>query len=321
MEERINKKFVVVITLNYNHAYDTIKCVDSLLKSTYTKYKIMVVDNGSEDNDYTKLLKTYSKEDKVKVIRIERNKGYVGGVNYGLESALQYNPDYFLIMNNDTVIDEFAMEELVITGEKHEQNAIVQGKVYNMDEPETLQYVGQYAVDEKRIIYLPYVKEGREKDIGQFDEEKELGMADDIFWLLPRKIFNKVGYYSKYFFLYGEQNDYALRVKKEGFKLIYIPKAKLWHIHHLTTGNSDIDNFKVKYWQNYSSYSLYYLHMNRGFFYRTFLKSFLKINLKMILNKMKLRKDKFIEPQFKAVWVFVRWLFVKSENMGYNPYE
>ncbi len=314
-----NKK-VVVVTINYNHYKDTKICVDSINKSMYNNYSIIIIDNGSSIEDYLMLIRNYQNNDNVNVIRIENNLGYVGGVNKGLDEASKLNPDYFLIMNNDTFIDKNAISELVMTAEKYKGSAIVSGKVYNMDEPDTLQYIGQYTKDEKRLIFPPYIKGEREKDTGKYEEEMELGMADDIYWLLPKKIFEKVGYYSTYFFLYGEQNDYALRAKKEGFKLIYTPKAKLWHIEHLTTGKSIRDSKRVKYWQYYSTLTLYYLHMNKPVFYKTLIMSFLRVNIKFLLGSLRLINPKFNESSFRAFWNFVKWMFVKGENKGYNPY-
>ena len=218
------KPKVAVITLNYNQIEYTVDCVKSLLKSDYPNFEIILVDNGSSEENFEILKNRLPKDDRLNIPRLVKNLGYVGGINFGLEKANETNCEYFLIMNNDTLIDKNAINELVITSEKHNSKAIVSGKVYNYDEKDTLQYIGNVYGDKKVILDSKSpIKDRREKDTGQYDEEMEMAMTDDIMWVIPRKIFQDIGYYSEYFFLYGEQTDYALRAQKKGFRLIYAP--------------------------------------------------------------------------------------------------
>ena len=75
---------ISIITINYNLSSETIPCINSLLASEYQDFKILLIDNGSEQKDFQILLDTYSHNPIVQVLRIEKNCGYVGGVNYGL---------------------------------------------------------------------------------------------------------------------------------------------------------------------------------------------------------------------------------------------
>lgn len=312
-----NMPLVTVISINYNHSYDTIKCVESILKSKYNNFHIFIIDNGSEEHDYKQLKECYENNEMVSIIHIRKNVGYVGGVNKGLEEAAKKEPDYFLIMNNDTIIDKEAILALVETAEKYSGNAIVSGKVYNMDKPDTLQYIGQWCRNHKKIDFPPYVKNGQEKDLGQYDNEMEMAMLDDIFWLLPNNVFREVGYYSTNFFLYGEQNDYALRALKKGYKLIYTPKAKIWHHHHLTTAVGKKESPAIDYWKAFSFLMLQYLHSNRKHFLIFYFKNLTKILTKVLLCKIKYIK---VKPQLYAYIFFTKWLLNKTPNDGYNPF-
>ncbi len=313
---------VVIITINYNHADETIKCLESILESKYNNFQVIVVDNGSNEHDFQILNLFCSNSHKLKLIRLHSNKGYVGGVNFGLADALKSEPDHFLIMNNDTIIDKEAVFELVTVAKMHDDNCIVSGKVYNMDEPETLQYIGQWCKNYKKLEFPPFVKESREKDIGQYENEIELGMADDIFWLLPNKIQEKIGYYSTDFFLYGEQNDYAFRVLKQGFKLIYTPKAKIWHYHHLTTSNGNLKSLKILYWETYAALLLAYKHLSFIWFLHFYLNLFFKSFVKYVLTSTK-NNNYSSEQKTKliAVLYFSKWIFSKRKpNEGFNPF-
>jgi GT2 family glycosyltransferase len=317
-----NNPDVAIITLNYNHSKETLECLNSIQKSSYTNYKVFVVDNGSEQEDYEKL-KSAITDNCIRIIRQEPNIGYVGGVNLGLEKASVTSPDYYLIMNNDILLDKDTIKELVYTANKYSGNAIVSGKVYNMDEPETLQYIGQWCRNSKKLDYPPYVKGGREKDNGQYEHEMELGMADDIFWLLPHKIFEAVGYYSTDFFLYGEQNDYVLRTLQQGFKLIYTPKAKIWHYHHLTTAGGDLKSLKVCYWRSYAVLLLKYKYLKKLLFISSYFDFLFRNIIKTIFYSTivkNIERQKKAKVNFLVFKYFTKWLFGKRKpNDGFNP--
>ena len=312
---------VVVITLNYNQNDYTIDCVNSLLESNYSHFKILLVDNGSNRENYLDLKKRLPTDNRLVLERLDSNCGYVGGINHALEVSSQEEPAYFLIMNNDTLIDAEAIKELIATATKHDGNAIVSGKVYNYDEKDTLQYIGQ-AVDEDGMLnQRSIVKNRREKDVGQYDTEMEMGMLDDIFWLLPAKIYKTVGKYSDYFFLYGEQNDYGFRVLKERFKLIYTPNAKLWHKGGITTCGGHKDSPKIQYWTTFAVLKLAVLHLPsekvKSYCSRWVLRQTVKHLLFFVLGKS---KKSVVKAHFLAVWHFLHWNTVRYKDNGYNPF-
>lgn len=314
-------KHVGVITINYNHSKETLECVETILKSDYKAFNVYVVDNGSDMEDYEKL-KEVLVDPRVELIRLKDNVGYVGGVNAGLEHVCKSSADLFLIMNNDTLIDVKAISALVECSNKYQNKAIITGKVYNIDEPDTLQYVGQWCKDKRKLDYPPYVKGGKEIDVGQYDEERELGMSDDIYWLLPRTIFDIVGYYSTDFFLYGEQNDYALRAINNGYKLIFTPKAKLWHYHHLTTSGGDLKSFKVFYWRSFAYLLLSFKHLSTLSFLRVFFKYAFKNSYKRVMLLV-FKKEKYSREKVKslAIFYFMIWIVGnRKPNDGFNPF-
>ena len=143
------KTEVLIITLNYNQNDYTIKCVESILQSDYENHSILLIDNGSTNENYTELKNKLPVNEKVYLHRIKQNRGYVGGINYGLEEGAKLKPDYFLIMNNDTIIDKVAISELVRTCMDYNNQAIVTGKVYHYDEPQKIQHVG-YSLKSKK---------------------------------------------------------------------------------------------------------------------------------------------------------------------------
>jgi len=315
----MKKSKVVIITLNYNQSKMTLECIDSILKSSYRNYKLIVVDNGSRKEEYDYLINNV--DSKVLVRKIEKNCGYVGGVNHGFSEANEFNPDYFLIMNNDTLLDEKAIHYLFEAAERNKQNAIVSGKIYHFDKPNILQRTGSFFSDKN---YLKEIYPGKdEEDRGQHDKEEERDMLDDIFWLIPKKIFQEVGYYSNNFFLYCEQGDYALRAVKKGFKLVYTPKAKIWHKGSVTTGEGNKLSPAVNFWRNKGSVIYLYRNIKKKYFYLKLLKSLPKLIIKNTFNFLYLRSTNDKRSDYAALVGYlygIKWIFNKKPDDGYNPF-
>jgi len=317
----LSKSQTVVITLNYNQNQYTLDCIKSLLESNYSNFSIYLIDNGSTQANFEELQNNLPENPKLKLIRINENVGYVGGVNHGIQLAQQNGTDYFLIMNNDTIIESDAISALVNTAQSHKNNVIVSGKVYNYDEKDTLQTIGNAKSTKGPLDFPAYVKNRREKDIGQYDQEMEMGMLDDIFWLIPKLVFDKVGYYSDYFFLYGEQNDYALRAVKANVKLIYTPKAKLWHKEGATTAEGVKESPKIIYWRTFASLKLSVLHLNENesktFYYNLVIIRTIK---KLILIFRGKSSFQVLYAQFLAIKHFNYWKKILYKDNGYNPF-
>lgn len=315
----MNKK-VIVITINYNHAPMTIDCVNSVLQTTYTNFQIFLVDNGSEESDFLKLVSAYDQESKVEILRIDNNCGYVGGVNHGLRNASALKPDYYLIMNNDTIIDPCAISNLVLSAMKNDNNAIVSGKVYHFNDLKRLQYIGGNLVNRNYLIVENPGK--NEIDNGQYDKEEQRDMLDDIFWLIPSRVFKKVGLYSNFFFLYAEQGDYARRAINAGFKLIYTPNAIIWHKGSVTTGASDRYKPHVNYWRKRGSVTYRALHIKKRYFHMFVFKLIVKHMKRMIVlfikgNVLELKVQK---AGIHGVLHGLFWSFNPRPYNGKNPY-
>lgn len=313
---------IVIIILNYNQNEYTVNCAHSLLESEYNNFQLLLVDNGSTLENQNELFNSLPKDERLIVKMIKENRGYVGGINFGLEEGIKLNPNYFLIMNNDTIIDKLAINELLKTAIEFDQNAIVTGKVYHYDEPDRLQFVG-YQYTNKRLLNRKGLGVD-ELDKGQYDKVEERDMLDDIFWLFPVKLYNKIGGYSNYFWFNSEQADFALRAKKENYKLVYTPKAKIWHKGSVSVGGRD-KNPRLAYWTVQSRLILKYLHLSKidfiGFYFKT-VSSVIRTFLKSLYFKLTKKEDlfKYALAKYKGLVYFNWWLIKKNENTGYNPF-
>ncbi len=316
-----NSVKVIAITLNFDQVEYTKDCIQSLLESQYNNISILLVDNGSTIDNFKTLTKVLPITDSRLIVkRVENNIGYVGGVNYGLKEAKKLGADYFVILNNDTIVDSKAISELVDCSERHLRKTIVSGKVYNYDEKDTLQYIGQ-SFDENGILnQRSIIKNKKEKDVGQYDSEMEMGMLDDVFWMIPSSLYDRIGPYSDYFYLYGEQNDYGFRALKEGYKFIYTPNAKIWHKGGITTCNGEKKSAKIEYWTSMAVLKLASLHFpekSLAFNRKWIIRQFLKNLLLFCFGKTKWNNVKCPLIVYKN---YRHWNLVRYKDNGYNPF-
>jgi GT2 family glycosyltransferase len=315
---------VCVIVLNYNQNKYSIDCINSLIASSYSNYVIILIDNGSTKENFIEYKDQVDQlnNSKIKLFRIEKNIGYVGGINYGLNVCQSENPHYILIMNNDTLMDGKSIEELVKVCKIYDNRVIVSGKVYHYNEPNKIQYIGANLSNKKILEYSLLGTD--EVDKGQYDLISERDMLDDVYWLFPNELLKEIGYYSPYFWFNAEQMDFALRAKKAGYKLIFTPNAKLWHKGSITFGGRGY-NPKLAYYNTRNSLIVRYIHLNKKYFIIFYLKTlisvfrtFIKAVSHLIFKKPSILKYSF--AKFLGLHSFNCWFFTKKHSTGYNPF-
>jgi GT2 family glycosyltransferase len=220
---------VFVLILSYNGKKWLEECLPSVLAMDYPNYEVVVIDNGSSDGTAEYLESEFPE---IQTVAINPNVGYARGFNAGIEYAATHGAEYFLIMNNDTVIDPNAVTELVRTAGKSKDVGFVSGKVYYHKDPLRLQTAGR--LNDKLTLVGKHVGFG-EYDVGQYDEEREYDFVDDVFLLVKKEVYERIGGYDENFFLHWEETDWCVRARRAGFRILYTPHAKIWHKGMLTT--------------------------------------------------------------------------------------
>lgn len=206
----MNQKKVSVILVNYNGLQDTIECINSLNKSTYSNFDIIVMDNHSTED--STVLETY---DRVIYKRLSDNFGFGVANNIGAEYALEKGADYLLLLNNDTVVDKFLIEKFVSHAKDH---VIETGAMYYYNFPEELWYGGGTWSRAKGNFRHQH-----------FTDDREVSFATGCCLFIPRNCVRDIGLFDDKYFMYCEDADFSIKALKHGYKLFYICDAKLWH--------------------------------------------------------------------------------------------
>ena len=281
------KIFVNLIT--FNDSTSTNECLRSLEKLNKKGFElfVVVVDNGSKERFEVKREYSFN----LKILYSEDNLGFSGGQNYGIKYALEENADYIVVLNNDTVTDENLIVELLGSFDDPKIGVVcpkiyfAKGYEYHKDRyaEKDLGKIFWYAggvIDWKNVFGNHRGVD--EVDKGQYNLRGETEVATGCCMMVGREIFEKVGMFDENFFLYYEDADLSMRLKKQGFMIIYEPKAILWHKNAVATGSG-------------SPLQDYYITRNRLVFGFRYAKPRVKValfreSLKILINGRKWQK-------------------------------
>lgn len=214
---------VYIIILNWNGWKDTLESVESCLKLDYADFKLLVVDNDSSDGSERILRERFPSLD---IIRTCENLGYSGGNNAGIRYALAKGADYVWLLNNDTKVDAAALSEMVRVAKDDSTVGMVGPKILLYSRPEYLNCIGStinLITGQPRLIGLG------EKDDSRFDTIREMDTLSGCSLLVSKDMMDVVGLLDEKFFLFFEETDWILRAKRAGYRMLYAPRARIWH--------------------------------------------------------------------------------------------
>ena len=217
-----------MIVLTWNSENDITECLASLRLLEYPNYEIIVVDNVSADRTPNIVKNSFPD---VTLIINKKNLGFGGGFNVGIKEAIKKKADYIVCLNSDVVVDKHFLLELIKVGELSEKVGGLCPIAYYYDQPNRINGAGGIV----RII-RPKVFGCGEIDKGQYGEIKETRMLCGPALVLKREVFLDIGFFDTEYFYGPEDMDIALRLLKNGYKILFVPRAKLWHKRRGATG-------------------------------------------------------------------------------------
>ncbi len=220
---------VYVVILNWNLKDDTAECIDSVLALDYQNAHILVVDNGSTDGSMDYLSSRFPE---IQVIANEKNLGFAGGNNVGIEYALEHGADYVLILNNDTIVDRGLLGDLIKVGQADPRIGIVGPLILYHEAKDRIWELG---AREYKWLPIPFSIGRRQVDRGQFSSPLPLDYVTGCSMLIKKEVFQTVGLFEPEYFSYGEDNDFCRRTREAGFKIMGVPEARVWHKVALTS--------------------------------------------------------------------------------------
>jgi len=241
-----------IITINYNGLKDTCDLMDSLPLED-TSLEVIVVDNASKHNEAVQIEQRYPH---VKVIHSDRNLGFAGGNNLGIQVALG---KYLFFINNDTVFRDKRLEvrgeidSLIQRLESSEEIGMVCPKIRFTWDHHPIQFAGYTPLS--RITVRNQAIGCGEADYGQYDTAHPTPYAHGAAMMVKREAIEKAGMMPECYFLYYEELDWSLMIRRAGYTIWYEPACTIYHKESQATGQD-------------SPLRTYYLTRNRLLFVR-----------------------------------------------------
>jgi GT2 family glycosyltransferase len=222
--EAISQPKVAIIIVNWN-GYDLTKaCLESLKILLYSNFKVVLVDNGSQDHSGENLKDEFPE---IELISSTENLGFTGGNNLGIQWALHKDFDYVMLLNNDTIVEPDFLQPLVSFLEQNPDYGAVQPKIMFEKERNRIWNAGGGYF---KWLGMSWSVGIGQEDHGQFDQEMDTPWITGCAILLRSDVIKQVGMLDDRFFAYYEDVEWSLRIIKSGYRLRYLPQSKIYHV-------------------------------------------------------------------------------------------
>ena len=238
---------VSIIIPNYNGYKYLPVCLNALRKQTVTNFEVILVDNGSIDESLGLIERNYTE---VKVIKLDDNYGFCKAVNEGIRAS---SAPYVILLNNDTEVDEYFVEELLKGIKRSERLFSCSAKMLSYSERDKIDGAGNLYC----ALGWAYAR-GVGKNEENYNRNSRVFATCAGAAIYRKSIFAEIGLFDEEHFAYLEDIDVCYRARIAGYENRYIAGAKVYHVGSGTTG-SRYNKFKVR-WT--ARNSVYLIHKN-----------------------------------------------------------
>ena len=255
---------VVFVILHYLTIDVTMQCIKSIENYiTYDNYKIVVVDNGSNNQTGEQLSKTFKDNKYIEIIRLDDNLGFSTGNNAGYSYAKEkLHADYVIVINNDTEMIQKDFVQKAIQCFENEKYYVLGPDIINLEgthqSPQRDHIITKsetYRWYIKRCLFSKYLHlhrilklsnsffilrkylehdENRKKSLVTDKKKESVELQGACFIFSPLYIAESKFAFEELTFMYGEEALLALRCAKNQWKILYNPDLKIKHAEKAT---------------------------------------------------------------------------------------
>jgi len=232
---------VSIVILHYDHGDILTECLESCRGITFPNFEIILVLNGQKAIRNWQVVRNNEYPDVALVIENMENHGYARANNIGMQEALRRGAGYVLLLNDDTVVSRDFLDILLESFKNRDAVGVVGPRIYYHHAHDRICPTGvRFEPEQASFSFLPTPEREKENDSNIMESDFITGCAA----LVSRDVLEQVGMLDEDFFLYWEDADWGLRVKKAGLKNLIVTRAHVWHRLSVSMGGDD-SAFKI----------------------------------------------------------------------------
>ena len=209
----MHKVFTILVTYNstkwLDQVFGTLKAED-LLQNT------IVIDNKSSDGTPEIIAQKWPE---VSLVRSDENLGFGAGNNLGISMALAAGADFCFLLNHDAWPIKGSIQAITKALDKNPTWGIVSPLHLQSDEQTPDQLFARY-LTQADTTFQAVVNSGKSLPVP---------FVNAAAWIIPRRTIEKIGGFSPLFYHYGEDRDYAERLRYHDLKMVVVPSYTIVH--------------------------------------------------------------------------------------------
>ena len=198
--------------------------MESLDSITNPNVSILIIDNASTDGSVKDFKKIFPN---IEILKLDKNYGFAGGMNRGIDYLKKDSPDYVIFMNNDIVVSDSFFDELIDGIKEKDENDIFSPVICYHSNKNQIWYIGGLI----RLWYGRISHLSIRKNINkiQIDNFQLTDYITGCCMLISYSLIKKLNGFNEDFNMYSEDVDLCLRAREMGSRCYVVKKSKIWH--------------------------------------------------------------------------------------------
>lgn len=222
---------VGMVLVNWNLKDTLRETLASCFKIDYPNFKVVLVDNGSHDGSQAMVQKEFPQ---THLIANPVGLGYAKATSQGMEWLASQGAKYLFSTSNDVTFDPLILREMVSAIEVDARIGIVGSKVFFFDRPEVIWHAGAHIGWHGHSYHYGWER----RDHPRYDRSRECDFVTGCGYLVRADVAKELGFLKEDLVFYFEDADFCYRARARGYRVIYAPKAHVWHKTSTTLGKN-----------------------------------------------------------------------------------
>lgn len=265
------EKELSVILVNYNDKTHLQGCLSSLVENGRGfAFEIIIVDNNSGDGSPEFIEKNFPA---VNLIRNQENVGFSRANNQAIRIS---RGEFILFLNTDTLLSPNVLKLLLEEMKANPQIGAL-GPALFRDRTRYQVSFGKKVSFFSEILQKCFLNHYYRLLLKIVQKKREVGWLSAACLLVRRSALEEAGFFDEKFFLYFEDIDLCLKMRERGWKLIFFPRAKVFH-----EGGVSTLSFKLSSRLEYRRSQLYYYRKHNSKISLFLLRLYLRLNFSFL---------------------------------------